>query len=185
MSLRRYTVSIDDRSFVIDVVETAADRFEVSVDGQTFEATLHGDHDLPGSAISPQITASETRAGSEPALPASPLAAFTPGSGGGAASGHAAQPRPAAPARSVASARSAASAHAAAITAPMPGVVLEVHVAAGASLKRGDPILVLEAMKMRNTIRSPRDAVVIEVAVAAGQPVGSGDLLVRLGAAPG
>ena len=67
----------------------------------------------------------------------------------------------------------------------MPGVVLEVHVAAGASLKRGDPILVLEAMKMRNTIRSPRDAVVIEVAVAAGQPVGSGDLLVRLGAAPG
>jgi biotin carboxyl carrier protein len=62
----------------------------------------------------------------------------------------------------------------------MPGVVLEVLVAAGATLRRGDPVLVLEAMKMRNTIRCPRDAVVIEVAVAAGQPVGPGDLLVRL-----
>jgi biotin carboxyl carrier protein len=63
----------------------------------------------------------------------------------------------------------------------MPGVVLEVLVAAGATVTRGDPILVLEAMKMRNTIRSPRDAVVTEVAVEAGQPVGPGDVLVRLG----
>jgi biotin carboxyl carrier protein len=63
----------------------------------------------------------------------------------------------------------------------MPGVVLEVLVATGARLKRGDPILVLEAMKMRNTIRCPHDAVVVEVAVAAGQPVGPGDALVRLG----
>jgi biotin carboxyl carrier protein len=66
------------------------------------------------------------------------------------------------------------------LAAPMPGVVLEVFVSAGAQLHRGDPVLVLEAMKMRNTIRSPRDAVVAEVAVAAGQPVGTGDPLVRL-----
>jgi biotin carboxyl carrier protein len=65
----------------------------------------------------------------------------------------------------------------------MPGVVLEVLVAPGTALRRGDPILVLEAMKMRNTIRSPRDAVVLEIAVEAGRPVGPGDPLVRLGAA--
>jgi biotin carboxyl carrier protein len=70
------------------------------------------------------------------------------------------------------------------MAAPMPGVVLEVLVAAGAVVRRGDPVLVLEAMKMRNTIRCPRDAVIVEVAVAAGQPVGPGDLLVRLGDAP-
>jgi biotin carboxyl carrier protein len=64
----------------------------------------------------------------------------------------------------------------------MPGVVLEVLVVPGATLHRGDPILVLEAMKMRNTIRSPRDAVVLEIAVEAGRPVGPGDPLVRLGA---
>jgi biotin carboxyl carrier protein len=67
----------------------------------------------------------------------------------------------------------------------MPGVVLEVVVVPGAALKRGDPILILEAMKMRNTIRAPRAAVVVSVEVEAGQPVGPGDPLVRLGAAPG
>jgi biotin carboxyl carrier protein len=71
------------------------------------------------------------------------------------------------------------------LTAPMPGVVLEVHVVPGAVLKRGDPVLVLEAMKMRNTIRAPRAAVVVAIEVEAGQPVGPGDPLVRLGAAPG
>jgi biotin carboxyl carrier protein len=64
----------------------------------------------------------------------------------------------------------------------MPGVILEVLVTAGDQVRHGDPVLVLEAMKMRNTIRSPRDGLVIEIAVTAGQPVGPGDLLVRLGA---
>lgn len=180
MSMRRYTVSIDDRSFVIDVVETAADRFEVSVDGQTFEATLHGDHDLPGSDISPEIPATEARASSGPAGLQLPLAAFTTPPISSPPVPPAPTVRPgAAPIRRAAAASPGAS-RVATLTAPMPGVVLEVLVAAGARLKRGDPILVLEAMKMRNTIRSPHDALVVEVAVAAGQPVGPGDPLVRL-----
>jgi biotin carboxyl carrier protein len=183
MSMRRYTVSIDDRSFVIDVVETAADRFEVSVDGQTFEATLHGDHDLPGSVISPEITSSEARTGGLP------LGGLTP-TAPGPTPASSPQPGSAAPTSVPAIRRPPTSATGGAgrsdvLTAPMPGVVLEVLVAVGAALKRGDPILVLEAMKMRNTIRCPRDAVVVEVAVAAGQPVGPGDLLVRLGDASG
>ena len=72
-----------------------------------------------------------------------------------------------------------------ALSAPMPGVVLEVLVRPGAVLRRGDPILVLEAMKMRNTIRAPRPATVVEVAVEAGQPVGPGEPMVRLGPVPG
>jgi glutaconyl-CoA decarboxylase len=67
----------------------------------------------------------------------------------------------------------------------MPGVVLDVHVAPGAVLRRGDAVLVLEAMKMRNTIRAPRAAEVIAVEVEAGQPVAAGDVLVRLGPPPG
>lgn len=190
MSMRRYTVSIDDRSFVIDVVETAADRFEVSVDGQTFEATLHGDHDLPGSDISPGIPSSEPRVGSatgSAAGPQLPLAASTPG-----AIPQTPAPRPAAIPQTpavrpvVAAARRPSGGEGTGrpttLSAPMPGVVLEVLVAAGVRLKRGDPILVLEAMKMRNTIRCPQDALVVEVAVAAGQPVGPGDPLVRLDA---
>jgi biotin carboxyl carrier protein len=67
----------------------------------------------------------------------------------------------------------------------MPGVVLEVLVKAGVVIARGDALLVLEAMKMRNTIRAPRAAVVEVIEVEAGQPVGPGDPLIRLGAAPG
>jgi biotin carboxyl carrier protein len=171
MSTRRYTVSVGDRSYTIDVLETAADRFEVSVDGQLFEATLHGDHDLPGSAIAPGIASAETAAAAPPAEPegvsARPAANAPPSLPG--ASRHA--PKPA----------GSGGGRADVMAAPMPGVVLEVLVAPGATLRRGDPVLVLEAMKMRNTIRCPRDAVVVEIAVAAGQPVGPGDTLVRLG----
>jgi biotin carboxyl carrier protein len=171
--MRRYTVAIDDRAFTIDVQETAADRFEVTVDGLTFEATLRGDHDLPGSVISPEIPAIETRQ-------AAPRETVPESAPAGHPAGHATRPAlPASPAAPGSGARIDV------MTAPMPGVVLEVHVAPGATLRRGDPVLVLEAMKMRNTIRSPRDAVVLEVAVEAGQPVASGALLVRLGDAPG
>ena len=182
MSMRRYTVSIDDRSFVIDVLETAADRFEVSVDGQTFEATLLGDHDLPGSVISPEIPSSEARAGGPSA--SGPLPAAAPSVSGGSRPATAAAPGTA-PIRRPSTGAGRAAGRTEALSAPMPGVVLEVFVARGATIRRGDPILVLEAMKMRNTIRSPRDAVVVEVAVAAGQPVGPGDLLVRLADVPG
>jgi len=174
MSMRRYTVSVDERSFTIDVIETAADRFEVSVDGRTFEATLHDDRDLPGSVISPEIASPTARAAAAPAAATAPTSPTTPDVPSPPAR------RPATPAPGPASRGAERGGRADVMTAPMPGVVLEVLVAAGETLRRGDPVLVLEAMKMRNTIRCPRDAVVVEVAVAAGQPVGPGDLLVRL-----
>jgi len=164
--MRRYTVSIDDQAYTIDVHQTAADRFEISVGELTFEATLEEEADLPGAVISPEIAAPEE---ARPAPPPRVIAQPAPPSGQAAGA-----PRPAA-------ARGAGEL----LVAPMPGVVLEVLVAPGAALRRGDPVLVLEAMKMRNTIRSPRDAVVLEVAVEAGQPVGPGDPLVRLGPAGG
>ncbi|MBI3749355.1 MAG: biotin attachment protein [Chloroflexi bacterium] len=182
MSLRRYTVSIDDHAFTVDVLETAADRFEVSVDGRTFEATLLDDHDLPGAPISPQVAASEPRAIGA-ATGAGPAGAAV---GGGTARRAAATPSDApAPAHRPAAVPVQPGGRVDALSAPLPGVVLEVFVAVGASVRRGDAVLVLEAMKMRNTIRSPRDAVIVEVGVAAGQPVGPGALLVRLGDAPG
>jgi biotin carboxyl carrier protein len=178
--MRRYTVAIDDRAFTIDVQEIASDRFEVTVDGLTFEAALRGDHDLPGSDISPEIPVVETPR-PKPARETVPEAgADAPRSGESM--------RAAGPSASTTSAPPAVAAAGSRIdvmTAPMPGVVLEVHVAPGALVKRGDPVLVLEAMKMRNTIRSPRDGAVVEIAVEAGQPVPSGAPLVRLGDAPG
>jgi propionyl-CoA carboxylase alpha chain len=61
----------------------------------------------------------------------------------------------------------------------MPGVILEVSVAVGDVVERGQPVATLEAMKMNNIIRAPRPGTVTEVCVAAGQAVGHGDPIAR------
>ena len=66
------------------------------------------------------------------------------------------------------------------INAPMPGVILDVKVAQGASVKKGDILLVLEAMKMENEIVSPADGTVAQVLATKGASVNSGDVLVVL-----
>jgi biotin carboxyl carrier protein len=66
----------------------------------------------------------------------------------------------------------------------MPGRVLRVLVAAGDAVSAGQPLIVLEAMKMENEVKSPQDGIVSGVAVAAGQPVSAGEVLVRFAADP-
>ena len=63
------------------------------------------------------------------------------------------------------------------ITSPMPGTILSVNVAPGQSVKKGDVLMVLEAMKMENEIMCPRDGVVSSVQAAKGAVVESGTLL--------
>jgi len=64
------------------------------------------------------------------------------------------------------------------ITAPMPGVIVEVMVNPGDTVTAGQELCVLEAMKMKNAIRSTRDGVVAAVPVSAGQKVVYGATLV-------
>ena len=64
------------------------------------------------------------------------------------------------------------------IEAPMPGNILRVNVNAGDSVKKGDVLLVLEAMKMENEIKSPKDGTIGDVAVKSGAQVNTGDVLV-------
>lgn len=66
------------------------------------------------------------------------------------------------------------------VKAPMPGNILKVNCKAGQSVKRGDVLIVLEAMKMENDICAPEDGVVSAVAVSQGATVASDDLLVAL-----
>ena len=63
------------------------------------------------------------------------------------------------------------------ITSPMPGNILAVNVAAGDMVKKGQVLMILEAMKMENEIMAPRDGKVTAVAVAKGAAVESGALL--------
>ena len=66
------------------------------------------------------------------------------------------------------------------LAAPMPGRIVQVMTQAGASVKRGEALLILEAMKMEHTITAPADGVVKEVHYAAGEQVLEGALLIAL-----
>jgi glutaconyl-CoA decarboxylase len=63
---------------------------------------------------------------------------------------------------------------------PLPGKVLKVFAAPGKAFKRGDTLLIIEAMKMENEILAPRDCVIGEVHVAASQSVNTGEPLLRM-----
>ena len=163
--MRRYNLGLAGRQFVIDVQELTADSFEVLVGDERYEVTLSGDEDLPEATITP---------GYQPAVdPARPAATVT-------TTPTAARPAqaPTAVRRPVAAA-STAGAGGATLSAPMPGVILEIFVKAGDVVERGQQIAVLDAMKMHNLIRAPRAATIREVCVEAGQAVGHGDALVR------
>lgn len=64
-----------------------------------------------------------------------------------------------------------------AVTSPMPGNILAVNVTNGASVKKGDVLMILEAMKMENEIMAPCDGKITSVNVTKGASVDSGALL--------
>jgi biotin carboxyl carrier protein len=158
--MHRYTIEIDGRRFVVDVEEQGADRFVVQVDGRSFDVTLAGREELGADAVHvvpsaavPVATLNQPRAAPAPVHAAAPL--------------RASPPPVAAETNGV-------------LRAAMPGVILRVMVAPGATVRRGQDLAVLEAMKMENIIRAPQDATVVEVLVKPGQHVGHGEAMLRL-----
>lgn len=65
------------------------------------------------------------------------------------------------------------------IKAPMPGLILDLLVAPGDLVKKGDVLLILEAMKMENSIKAPGDGIVKEVKVSAQQSVEKNQILIQ------
>ena len=94
----------------------------------------------------------------------------------------AAAPAPAAPAAAPApkAAAPAGAAGAVTVTAPMPGKILGVKATAGQAVKKGETIVILEAMKMENEIVAPQDGTVATINVAVGDSVESGATLATM-----
>ena len=84
------------------------------------------------------------------------------------------------PAAPKAAPKTSGAAGAVAVKAPMPGNIMKVNCKAGASVKKGDVLMVLEAMKMENDICAPQDGVVASVEVAQGATVETDAILVTL-----
>jgi len=160
--MRRYSLRINETEHVIDVEELARDTFTVHLeDGRLVDVVLTDHQDLAQAVITPHLQIGQPR----PAAVA-PIV----------------REQPAVPAASAQSARRPASGRASgstSVTAPMPGVVLSVDVAVGASVRRGQTLLVLEAMKMKNELKAERDGVVASIPANAGDQVKHGDLLLE------
>jgi biotin carboxyl carrier protein len=67
------------------------------------------------------------------------------------------------------------------LKSPLPGVILDFYVNVGDTVKNGQKVLLLEAMKMENNIDSDRDGTVLEIKVAKGDSVNEGDTLMVIG----
>ena len=129
--------------------------FRITVNGKVFDVAV--EQSGPSNAVVP------TGQHSVPAPVATPVAA------------------PAAPPKPAPVTRPAAPAAGPSIMkSPLPGKVLRVHAAPGKSFRRGDTLLIIEAMKMENEILAPRDCVVAEVFAAANQSIKTGEPLLRL-----
>lgn len=63
------------------------------------------------------------------------------------------------------------------LKAPMPGKIMDIKVKVGDTVKRGDVVGLLEAMKMQNELVAPKDGKVTEIRATVGQPVTTGDVL--------
>jgi biotin carboxyl carrier protein len=119
-------------------------KYTLKVDGQTFEVEID---DIDRRPVIARVDGQEFEVSPETG------AAATPG----------AAPAAALPTRSNQSGK--------VLTAPLPGVVLEVFVKPGEKVEAGQVLLVIEAMKMKNSIRSVRDGTIAAVHVTAGQTV--------------
>ncbi len=130
-------------------------RFNITVNGKAYDVVV----DEVASGAAPAPVAAAPAPAAVPA-PAAPAAAPVPAP--------AAAPAPAPTAGSTV------------INAPMPGTILDVKVKPGDTVKEGDVLVILEAMKMENEIMSPVSGTVASVAVTKGQSVNSNDLIATI-----
>ena len=153
--MKQYKYTINGAQYDVTIDSIVGSKAKVEVNGIPFEVEMHGsslvEEDLP--------TMSTEGAPAPAAAPAAPAAA----------------PAVAAPA-----AKSGPGAGTP-VKAPLPGVVTKILVAEGQAVKKGETVLVLEAMKMENNITAEADGAVTGICVAAGDSVMEGTTLLTIG----
>ena len=164
--MKRYEYVINGQQFVVEILAFNGQQADVRVNGSDYRVEV------------PSTGPRELASGQ--AAPPAPVAASTPASSPPPRPVKTEKPAPV-PAESVLSPRQPAAATSEElVTAPMPGIILSILVDEGQIVSAGDPLLVLEAMKMENEIHAPRPGMVKKILVRQGSDVRQGTPLIEL-----
>lgn len=148
--MKKYVLEINKKEYNAEIKEITAEYANIEVDGNLYHVKLKELGRKKGAVSVPVIETAKPAAPSRPAPSAPPAA-----------------PKP----------RSTSTGNAGAVFAPLPGLILEVMVKEGDTVKAGQNIMVMEAMKMENQVQAPHDGTVSKVVVQKGDSVAEGDLL--------
>ena len=153
--MKQYKYTINGAQFDVTIDSIVGTKAKVEVNGIPFEVEMHGsslvEEDLPTMS-----TEGAPAPAAAPAAPAAAPAAAAPAAKSGPGAGTP-------------------------VKAPLPGVVTKILVAEGQAVKKGETVLVLEAMKMENNITAEADGAVKGICVAAGDSVMEGTTLLTIG----
>lgn len=153
--MKKFTYTINGIKYNVEVQSIEDNIAEIEVNGTTYKVEMEPQEGKPAA---PKIK--------KPVAPAAPIS--RPATAPAAAAPVATPP-----------AASAGGGHE--IKSPLPGVILDITVKVGDEVKRGDKLVVLEAMKMENDIKSDKDGKVISISVQKNDNVQEGATLVTIG----
>lgn len=151
--MKQYKYKVNEAEYDVTIKSIVGNKAQVEVNGIPFEVDMQGSSLVEENL--PTVAATDEAAPTAaPAAPAAEAAPAAPAAGPGAG---------------------------APVKAPLPGVVTAIPVKVGQAVKKGDTVLVLEAMKMENNITAEADGTVTGVCVAPGDSVMEGTVLLTIG----
>ena len=151
--MKQYKYKVNEAEYDVTIKSIVGNKAQVEVNGIPFEVDMQGSSLVEENL--PTVAATDAAApAAAPAAPAAEAAPAAPAAGPGAG---------------------------APVKAPLPGVVTAIPVKVGQAVKKGDTVLVLEAMKMENNITAEADGTVTGVCVAPGDSVMEGTVLLTIG----
>ncbi|MDO5035972.1 MAG: biotin/lipoyl-containing protein [Porphyromonas sp.] len=153
--MKSYSYTINGVKYHVEILEIEGDIAHLEVNGTRYEVELEKPGKVkPLARKAPKVEPTATVAAPAPAPTAAPSST----------------PRPA-----------ASTGGGKEIHSPLPGVIFKVEVQVGDTVKKGQRIMILEAMKMENDIKAPADGKVLSLAVSQGDSIQEGALLATIG----
>lgn len=163
--MKQYSYTINGAAYDVQIESIKGSVAKVKVNGLDFDVQIHGsltEGDLAQNPLSPSDSSPLMGSNTQSASVSLPLKGeVAQSAGGGSERGSAGAGTP--------------------VKAPLPGVVTKVLVQQGQAVKKGDTVLVLEAMKMENNIQAEQDGTVTGICCAPGDSVMEGTTLITIG----